>query len=60
MEHTIFLLDVEVGRKFNACGWLGYFLSLTAFDEEVATEFTRMFDKGEASIRGLTVVAIEE
>ena len=37
VEHNIFLSDVEVVRRFNACGWLGYFLSLIAFDEEVAT-----------------------
>ena len=37
VEHTIFLSDVEVVRQFNACGWLGYFLSLIAFDKEVVT-----------------------
>ena len=59
MEHTIFLLDVEAVRRFNVCGWLGYFLSLTTFDEEAATKFTRTFDEGEAYVWGLTVVAIE-
>ena len=60
VEHTIFLSDVEVVRKFNACGWLGYFLSLTALDEEATIEFTRTFDEGEASVWGLIVVTIEE
>ena len=60
VEHTIFLSDVEAVRRFNACGWLGYFLSLTTFDEEVATKFTRMFDEGEAFVWGLIVVCIEE
>ena len=60
MEHIIFLLDVEAVRRFNVCGWLGYFLSLTTFDEETTTEFIRTFDEGEASIWGLMVVATKE
>ena len=60
MEHTVLLSDVEAVRRFNTCGWLGYFLRLNAFDEEATTEFTRMFDEGEASIWGLTVIATEE
>ena len=60
MELIIFLSDVEVVRRFNTCNWLGYFLSLTTFDDEVATEFTRMFDEEEASVWGLTVISIEE
>lgn len=60
MEHTIFLSDVEAVRRFNACDWLGYFLRLTTLDEEVAIEFTRTFDEGEASVWGLTVIATEE
>ena len=50
VDHTVLLSDVEVVRRFNACGWLGYFLSLMAYDEEVAVEFTRTFDEGKASI----------
>ena len=60
VEHTMLLLDVEVLRRFNACGWLGYFLSLTAYDEEVAAYFTRTFYEGEASVWSLIVIAIEE
>ena len=60
MEHTMFLLDVEVVRRFNTCRWLGYFLSLTTFDEEAVTKFTRTVDEGEASIWGLMVIATEE
>ena len=60
VEKTLMLFDVEAVRRFNACGWLGYCLSLTTYDEEAAIEFTRTFDEGEASIWGLTVVAIEE
>ena len=54
------LSDVEAVRRFNTCDWLGYFLSLTTFDDEAASKFTRMFDEGEASIWGLTVIATEE
>ena len=60
MEHTILLLDIEEVRRFNACGWLGYFLSLTIFDEEAVTKFTRTFNEGEAIVWGLTIVTIEE
>ena len=44
VEHTLLLFDVEVVRRFNTCGWLGYCLSLTAYDEEAPVEFTRTFD----------------
>ncbi len=60
MEHIVLHLDIEAIRRFNACGWLGYFLSLTAYDEEVAVEFTRTFDEGESYVWGLTVIAKEE
>ena len=60
IEHTLFLSDVEVVRRFNACGWLGCFLILITYDDEAAVEFTRTFDEGEASIWGLTVILIEE
>ena len=57
VEHIIFLTDVEAVRRFNVCGWLGYFLSLITFDEEATTKFTRTFDEGEASVWDLIVVA---
>ena len=60
VEHTIFLSNVEAVRQFNACGWLGYFMSLTEFDDEAAAEFTRTFDEGEAFVWGLIVISIEE
>ena len=60
IEHAMLLSNVETMRRFNACGWLGYCLSLMAYDEEVNVEFTRTFDEGEASVWGLTVIAIEE
>ena len=60
MEHIILLSDVEAVRRFNVCRQLGYFLSLTTFDEEATTKFTRRFNEGEATIWGLTVVATEE
>ena len=45
------LSDVKAVRRFHAHGWLGYFLSLTAYDEEVTAKFTRTFDiEGEASV----------
>lgn len=50
MEDTMLLWDVEVVKMFNACRWLGYFLSLITFDEELATEFTSTSNKGKASI----------
>lgn len=56
----MFLSDIEAVRRFNACGCLGYFLSLTAYDEEVAAEFIKTFYEGEPSIWGLTIVATEE
>ena len=58
IEHTFFLSDVKAVRRFNACGWLGYCLILTAYDKEAAVEFTRTFEEGEAFVWGLTVVAI--
>ena len=56
----MFLSDVEAVRRFNTCDWLGYFLSLTTFDDEVATKFTRTFDEGEAFIWGLMVISTKE
>ncbi len=35
------------------------FLSLTTFDEEATTKFTRTFDEGEASFWVLRVMVIE-
>ena len=60
MEHSVLLSDVEVVKRFNACGWLGYFLKLTEFDDEATTEFIRTFEEGEATVWGLIVVSIEE
>ena len=60
VEHSVLLYDVEVVRRFNACGWLGYFLELTEFDKEIATEFIHTFEEGEATVWGLTIVATEE
>ena len=60
VEHVLSLFDIEAIRRFNACGWLGYCLSLTTYDEEVAIEFTRTFEEGEASMWGLTVIATKE
>ena len=60
VEHTFLLSDVEAVRRFNACGWLDYCLSLMAYDEEAAVEFTRTFDEGEATVWGLKVIATEE
>ena len=36
VEHTMLLSDIEAVRRFNACGWSGYCLSLMAYDEEAA------------------------
>ena len=60
VKHTLLLSDVEAVRRFNACGWLGYFLSLMAYDEEAVIEFTKTFNEGKALVWGLKVVAIEE
>ena len=60
VENTLLLSDIEAVRRFNACRWLGYCLSLKAYDEEVVVEFTRTFDEGEASVWGLTVIATKE
>ena len=60
MEHSVLLSDVEVVRRFNACGWLGHFLKLTKFDEEAATEFILTFEEGKATIWELIVVSTKE
>ena len=60
VEHIFLLSNIEAVRRFNACGWLGYCLSLIAYDEEADVEFTRTFDEGEATVWGLIVIAIEE
>lgn len=60
LEHRVLLSDVEVVRSFNACGWLWYCLNLMAFDDEVASEFSRTFMEGEALVWGLKIIAIEE
>ena len=39
---------------------MGYCLSLTEYDEDVAVEFTMTFDEGETSVWGLIVISIEE
>lgn len=58
--NTIFLTDVEFIGWFHVCGWQKYFLKLTEFDEEVATQFTNTFKEGEENVWGLIVLAIEE
>lgn len=60
MEHSVLLSDVEAVRRFNACGWLEYFLKLTEFDEEEDTKFIHTFEEGEVAVWGLIVVATEE
>ena len=44
IDHSILLADVEAIKRFNACGWLGYFLQLTELNEEVAIDFMKIFD----------------
>lgn len=58
--HNILLVDVEAIWKFHACGWLGYFLQLTEYSEEVALEFMTTFDEGEAIVWRLRVISTEE
>ena len=60
IEHSVLLSNAKAIRRFNACGWLGYFLKSIEFDEEAATKFTNTFEEGEAIVWGLIVVAIEE
>ena len=57
MEHSVLISNVEAVRRFNACGWLGYFLKLTEFDDEAATEFICTFEEDEATVWGLAVIA---
>jgi hypothetical protein len=47
-------------QTFNNYGWLNYFLSLDAYNEDAAREFSRTFSEDEASIWGLTVVATDQ
>lgn len=58
--HGILLADVEAVRRFSPCSWLGYFLQLTEFNEEVAPELMGTFEEGQATVWGLTVVATKE
>ena len=50
MEHSVLLSNVEAVRRFNACGWLGYFLKLTEYDEEASTQFIHTIEEGKATI----------
>ena len=58
--HNILLTDIEVVWRFHACRWLGYFLQLTEYNEEVALEFMTTFDEGEVIVWGLRVISTEE
>ena len=43
------------------CLWLAWlFLQLTKVNEEVAIEFMRTFDEGEATVWGLTIISTKE
>ena len=60
VEHSVLIFDVEVVRRFNACGWLGYFLKLIEFDEEVAIEFINTFEEGEMTVWRLIIIATKK
>lgn len=38
--------------------WIDYILKLTDFNEEIAHEFMRTYNEGEASVKELRVIAI--
>ena len=48
--HNVLLVDIEAVQCFHACRWLGYFIQLTKFNEEVAMEFMTTLDEGEVSV----------
>ena len=60
VSHNVLLTNIEAVQRFHACGWLGYFLQLTKFNEEVAMDFMMTFDEGEASVLLLRVISTKE
>lgn len=60
VAHELLMQNPQTVQAFSLCGWLNYFLSLDAFNEEAAGEFLRTLYEGEATVWGLIVVVTEE
>lgn len=58
--HEVLLQDQDCELIFHNSGWLDYFLKLTKFNEEISRELTYTLSDGEAQLKGLRVVVIEE
>ncbi|XP_057867996.2 uncharacterized protein LOC131075186 [Cryptomeria japonica] len=58
--NEILLQDQDCEPLFRNSGWLEYFLKSTEFNEKIVREFTHIFSDGEAQVKGLRVVVIEE
>lgn len=58
--HEILLQDQDCEPVFCNSGWLDYFLKMTEFNKEIARDFTHTFADGEAYVKRLIVVVIEE
>lgn len=58
--HDALLQDNQCEHYFWTYGWINYILKLTDFNEKIAQEFMCTFSKGEASVKGLWVIATEQ
>lgn len=58
--HDALLQDNQCEHYFQTYGWINYILKLTNFNEEIAQEFMHTFSEGQASVKGLWVIAIEK
>lgn len=60
MVHEGLLQDGVCEHYFRNHGWLDYFLKIKDHNEEIAVEFMHSFDEGEATIKGLRVISMEQ
>lgn len=57
--HDALLLDAICEHYFRQHGWIVYFLKIRDYNEEIVVEFMHSFNKGEANVKGLRVIATE-
>lgn len=55
--HDMLLQDVQCEHYFCMYWWIDYFMKITDFNEEITYEFMCTYNKGEAFIEGLRVIA---
>lgn len=58
--HDALLQDALCEHYFRQHGWIVFFLKIRDYNEEIPSEFMHSFNKGEATIRGLRVIATEQ